>query len=497
MDLAVREAHRKSFWGLRNIFPALAKGAVRHDARHSDGYALSTIGVASHPADGSADLHSKYSDFQRIHEQLARIASQISQIEYRLDGEGQDACSEILGRGDRYIFNLSTSNHWRIHAVGIVRVERELARYLLRYKNVDFILWDGASRSFRRLERYQVRLILSDRWQDGGSGLASFVPATLQPLTPEAGDTYISVGLDWDHAPTPDVMAYLGRHSVKAILACHDTVPARFPEFMVRESLPQEFKQHLVAMGHGAFKIWANSKASKRDLERFWADAKLECELPDIFTVPLASYASGALPMLTAAEQNVLGEVFRKGEYVLYVSSVEPRKNHRLILDIWRDLWRERGEDCPQFVLVGMAGWGSHDLLNRIPRMPVFTGGKVNLLKNVSDNLLAHLYHNCAFTVFPSLYEGWGLAASESMASGRVCIVADNSALPEVTQQLMPAYHPLDFIGWKKEIEKLIDDVPYRKDLESKIAEEYESMSWDDFGKQFCENIEADISYVR
>jgi glycosyltransferase involved in cell wall biosynthesis len=105
--------------------------------------------------------------------------------------------------------------------------------------------------------------------------------------------------------------------------------------------------------------------------------------------------------------------------------------------------------------------------------------------------LLAHLYHNCAFTVFPSLYEGWGLAATEALAFGKVCVVANNSSLTEATQELMPAYHPLDFLGWKGEIERLLDDLPYRQSLESEISLHYKHSTWNDFGKAFCDHLLA------
>ncbi|MGE4322525.1 MAG: glycosyltransferase [Sphingobium sp.] len=399
--------------------------------------------------------------------------------------------TEVLGGGGtRYLFNLSTSNHWRRHAVGIVRVERELGKYLRRFGNVDFVIWDGHERVLKKLLPFQVDNILADAWCINADVMASYVPAQLTDVAIKPGDTYISLGLDWDHAPTHQLVTYLAQFGARAVLACHDTVPVQFPEFVARDGLDQEFRQHLVDMGHSATKVWSNSQASSRDLLRFWQEAGLEHTPPDIFVMPLASYASSSrLPALKPHDEAIMRDVFGRGDYILYVSSVEPRKNHRMILDIWRDLWLERGAACPQFVYVGMAGWGNGDLLDRVPRMPAYIGGKINWLQHVSDDLLAHLYHNCAFTLFPSLYEGWGLAATESLAFGKVCVVSNNSSLGEATQGLMPSYHPLDFPGWKKEIDRLLDDWNYRKSLERKISDRYRNVTWDDFGKQFCDQL--------
>jgi glycosyltransferase involved in cell wall biosynthesis len=483
----VRKYRRARFWRLSNI---LHRNDVRSNMTDQDAAKSRRNGQVVHHETVGTDP----SGFNMmLLEEVGRIQDSLMRLQHRLDELQGAPVTDILGHaGQRFHFNLSTSNHWRRHVVGIVRVERELAAYLAGFWNVDFVVWDPLSKSLKKLESYQVSRILSKEWCESANGLSSFDPARLTEAKVSEGDVYISVGLDWDHAPTDQVLEYLRQYTVKSIMACHDVVPIQFPEFLVRDTLVQEFRQHIVEMGHEADKVWVNSNASKRDLLRFWEDAKLERKLPEVFTVPLVSYlAPSELPHLNARDHATMLDVFRKGEYILYVSSFEPRKNHKIIFDIWRELWMERGEECPQFVHVGMAGWGSDDLSARIPRMPAYIGGKINWLQHVGDDLLAHLYHNCAFTVFPSLYEGWGLAATEALAFGKVCVVANNSSLTEATQELMPAYHPLDFLGWKGEIERLLDDLPYRQSLESEISLHYKHSTWNDFGKAFCDHLLA------
>lgn len=426
-----------------------------------------------------------------VHGKGNALQDQLLKLEYRLDNAQATEAEEVLGdAATRYLFNLSTSNRWRSHPVGIVRVEREMATYLLRFRNVDYVLWDSRARCLRKLGRIHAERILTPEWCDPQIAMMPYDPAHMAEAVTRLGDAYISMGLDWDHAPTSEVLNYLGPRGVKSFLACFDTVPAQFPEFLVRDEIAQQFRQHLVEMAHGATGVWAISQATNRDLERFWESARLETALPKVFTVPLASYASSSrLPPLAPDDRAVLRDVFSKGSYVLYVSSVEPRKNHKLMLDVWRELYAERGDECPQFVYVGMAGWGCDDISQRIPRMQASIAGKITGLQRVSDNLLQHLYHNCSFTVFPSLYEGWGLAATEAMHFGKVCVVSDNSSLNEATQDLMPSLHPLDFLGWKSEIERLLDDMPYRYSLEQRIAAEYHPLTWDEVGERFCKNL--------
>lgn len=419
------------------------------------------------------------------------LHSMFLEFEARLDGAEISDELENLGASDRrYLFNLSTSNLWRAHPVGIIRVEREIASYMKRFSNVCFVVWDPKSKSLRQLNKAQVDKILKPEWCSKDSSVPSYNPAALRKVPIQPGDTYISLGLDWDHAPSNQLANYLRPLGAKLILTCHDVVPVKFPEFLVREEIGQEFRQHLVEMAHAADKIWAVSKASKQALETFWQDAQVECRVPEVFSVPLASYAChSSLPQLNEHDHAVMRDVFPKGDYVLYVSSFEPRKNHKLMLDIWRELWSERGAECPQFVFVGMRGWGCNDLSQALPRMTAAVKGKITWLQGVSDDLLQHLYYNCAFTVFPSICEGWGLAASESLQFGKVCVVSSNSSLQEATQGLMPAFHPLDFPSWKAEIERLFDDLAYRHFLEEQIVAKYQPSTWRDVGERFCQNL--------
>jgi glycosyltransferase involved in cell wall biosynthesis len=397
-----------------------------------------------------------------------------------------------LGRsGTRFVFNLTTSHHWRAHVVGIVRVERELAKYLSQFENVSFVLWDSTSKTFRLLGHSQVDSVLSAQWCDrNDSSLGKYDPHSLPGFDLVATDTLISIGLDWDLTPTHEIAQHIRQSRARFVGACYDIVPILFPEFCVREGMAQMFKRHFVDMAHSATEVFAISEASKRDLVNFWTAAEVDARLPKLSVVPLATDSlRDQLPTLSENESDMLRHLMGSGRYVLYVSSFEARKNHRLLISVWRELYREKGDACPQLVFVGMKGWSVDDLRQQIGRMPAFLEGKIVWWDGVSDNLLAHLYANCLFTVFPSAYEGWGLAATEAMAYGKVCVAAANSALPESTQELMPLFHPSDFFGWKKEITRIIDDEAYRLELERKIVENYRLRCWDDFSDDFCRKL--------
>ena len=194
-------------------------------------------------------------------------------------------------------------------------------------------------------------------------------------------------------------------------------------------------------------------------------------------------HAPAPLAGLAADERATLERLARDGRYVLYVSTFEVRKNHRLLLALWKELFRARGERCPVLVLVGMFGWGVNDLRDEMHASEVWAADKILLLQHVSDALLAQLYRSCAFTVFPSLYEGWGLAASESLAYGKLAIVSSAPALAEATQGLCPALHPLDYPAWHAAVTHYLDDDAARAGVEARIRAEYRPRDWDAFSR--------------
>ena len=119
------------------------------------------------------------------------------------------------------------------------------------------------------------------------------------------------------------------------------------------------------------------------------------------------------------------------GSYVLFVSTLEPRKNHAFAITVWEHLLatmpRER---VPKLVLAGRPTAQMAPLIERL-RATEHLDGHVIHFADASDLDLVALYQGCLFTFFPSLYEGWGLPVTESLVFGKPCFAAANSSLPE------------------------------------------------------------------
>jgi glycosyltransferase involved in cell wall biosynthesis len=166
------------------------------------------------------------------------------------------------------------------------------------------------------------------------------------------------------------------------------------------------------------------------------------------------------------------------GNYVLYVSTVERRKNHEIVYRAFRRLAeRYSPAALPRLLFVGAQGWGVGDLLNEIASDPIVRGLIIQL-NQVSDSELRWLYENALFFVFPSLYEGWGLPVAEALTAGKPVIASNCGPLPEIGGDLVEYVDPWDLLGWVSAIERLWLDHGWRQRLSDHIARDYRPSGW-------------------
>ena len=125
--------------------------------------------------------------------------------------------------------------------------------------------------------------------------------------------------------------------------------------------------------------------------------------------------------------------------YVLFVGTLEPRKNVPGLLRAYR-LVRDRGATEAPLVLVGGKGWLYQDVFEQADRLGL--GEHVRFLHHVGDAALPALYNGAGVLVIPSFYEGFGLTALEAMACGTPVIAAQRASLLEVVGEAGTAGRP-------------------------------------------------------
>jgi glycosyltransferase involved in cell wall biosynthesis len=251
----------------------------------------------------------------------------------------------------------------------------------------------------------------------------------------------------------------------------HDLIPIKY-ESLVEPHHTVQFRDWLRAAIPVSDIVFTNSKHTRTALVTFVADSGWR--LPRVEALELGS---GFRDPLTAGPQAMMSLPPR---YVLYVSTIELRKNHRLLVRVWQRLLERHGTNLvPNLVFAGKIGWLVDDLLDDL-QVSDYLNGKIILLRGLSDAELQQAYRSCLFTVFPSLSEGWGLPIAESLAHGKFCVASNHTSIPEAGGNLVDYFDPSNEDDALAKIERPLIDPGYLAAREAQLRAEYRPRTWAD-----------------
>ena len=163
-------------------------------------------------------------------------------------------------------------------------------------------------------------------------------------------------------------------------------------------------------------------------------------------------------------------------DYLLYVGTLEPRKNLLMLLEAYCSLSATIRDRCP-LLLVGGWGWNTEELASYLedearPRGVVHLG-------YVPDEQLITLYNGARALLFPSFYEGFGLPPLEMMACGGAVLISTAEALVETTGGHAHSIHPLDQDGWRSSLHRIIQDDDWRDHLRQGVTDWARRFTWE------------------
>jgi glycosyltransferase involved in cell wall biosynthesis len=163
--------------------------------------------------------------------------------------------------------------------------------------------------------------------------------------------------------------------------------------------------------------------------------------------------------------------------YVLYLGTLEPRKNVETLVAACERLWARR-RARPDLVLAGGAGWKSSGLHRRIARSPF--RDKIHVAGYAPRSVAVELYRAAEVFVYPSLAEGFGLPVAEAMACGVPVIASDIEALRETGGDAVAFVSPRDAAGFALEIERVLEDEATRDALREAGPRRAALFTWED-----------------
>jgi glycosyltransferase involved in cell wall biosynthesis len=182
------------------------------------------------------------------------------------------------------------------------------------------------------------------------------------------------------------------------------------------------------------------------------------------------------------------GTVTSAHPYLLYAGTLAPNKNIRFLLDVYLAL-RKRSD--VQLTLVGKQDPGHVDAL--VKELPAEARDCVHFAGFVSDAELASLMRGCTAFVFPSLYEGFGLAPVEAMACGAPVIASYGGSLREVVGDGGVVLSPTDREAWVTELTRVFEDREYRRELSRRALARSQAFSWDRAAEAYRELLDKPV----
>lgn len=358
------------------------------------------------------------------------------------------------------------------HCTGISRVVTELIlRMLGDRKPLCLLSYSVPEGKYRIIDNDRFLLAASGRLADKR---ACYTQTFLAIDDFEPGAVFLDINSAWHTLPNRSyLLPRLKAKQIRILVQIYDLIPIRFPQYMVGQTLLR-FMEFLHAHLRYADDILVNTHAVQEDVRALLA----ELELPEkpIHIVPLGADFTAAADGANAAgaPDHALLEKLAGRRFLLTVGTVEPRKNHQILIDAYEKQLAAMGYDV---VIVGRIGWGMDALVERIRRDPRYGRG-LYLLSGVNDATLDALYRSAAMVVFASYTEGYGLPTIESMIKGVPVLCSDIPVMREVGGSFADYFDPDDADSLIAAVDRYGSDPEAYAAKREQLASEYQPPRW-------------------
>ncbi|MCH6255574.1 glycosyltransferase family 4 protein [Puniceicoccaceae bacterium K14] len=321
---------------------------------------------------------------------------------------------------------------------GIQQVCRNLFAELSENHPVLPIVYDPYAKRFRELDLNEQSLLKLEKGKLANNGRGSkwsFKQKLRGRFIRFKSNDFFALHGEVDAILAPEILspkipieAYLSlkaKTGGKLLAVFHDAIALRMPKITPKKTV-EYFPKYLTNLAKFDA-IAAVSQSSKDDLLHFWKELRIE-ETPSVSSIPLGiNLPDLAKPIDVPEPQEEIVD-----HKVLFVGSVEGRKNHLEALKAAEALWKQNHSF--ELTLVGGSVQETASGALKLIKELIAAGRPLNWLGPVDDETLAKAYEECTFTLYPSLFEGFGLPPLESISYGKPCVCSDQGGLVDTVQ---------------------------------------------------------------
>ncbi|VWX53856.1 glycosyltransferase family 1 protein [Novosphingobium sp. 9U] len=227
----------------------------------------------------------------------------------------------------------------------------------------------------------------------------------------------------------------LAREQARFLCMVHDLIPIEFPEY-ARPGGAALHQRRIETVAATADAVIVNSAATARSVQP-WLDRGNRRPTIDVALLGTEPLRAGNAPAQGDGRP-----------YFVCLGTIEPRKNHLLLLHLWRHFAETLPPaEIPRLVVIGRRGWENEQIVDMLERCPALVG-HVEELSGCSDASLARWLRGARALLMPSFAEGYGMPVAEALSVGTPVICSTIAALGEVGGDVPEYLDPLDGPGW-------------------------------------------------
>ena len=423
--------------------------------------------------------------------------------------EPSPAASDRTDTGRRVAFDMTPLLSWYRYHRRVTGIQRVAERVVTTAPVSDdpaavFVLRDDGSKGFALVDRGLVAALgeterrdaaitalcdLDDRlrgdakyrrWPGRAFAARRRKPPSDAALGP--GDTLVNLADFWIQREQPLSYRQARAKGCRLIQFIYDVIPETHPHLCHAESI-EPFRQSLADIIGTADGYLVASRHVQREFAAYLEGKGAPA--PPIAVVPLGWEFDTPDGDDAAAAETLRRYRVAEGGFLLQVGTLEPRKNHMLVVRTLARLYGKLGARLPPTLFVGRFGWRTRPLLDELMSID-YLGGRIRVLHDVDDTTLSAFYRGCRFTLYPSFVEGWGLPVQESLRFGKPCLASHAASIPEAGLDLAEYIDPYDGEAFAAALERWIVDDDHIAAMSARIAaflDRHSLPRWSDTGR--------------
>nr|WP_218627484.1 glycosyltransferase [Caballeronia sp. dw_19] len=254
------------------------------------------------------------------------------------------------------------------------------------------------------------------------------------------------------------------RRNVRSVFMVHDLIPLTHAEYC-RPAVDQAHRQRIRTALEHADGLIVNSRFT---LDSLIAEAQqAHLRMPPAVIAHLAS----GLPVRAHGKRPI------DTPYFVFLSTIEPRKNHWLILHVWRRIVEEYGNAAPKLVIIGRRGWECENVIDMLERCVALKGVVIEEASCSDERLSTYLQYAQAL-LFPSFVEGYGMPLVEALELQVPVLASDIDVFHEIAGDIPEYIDPLDGLGWIAQIKEYMQPESRARAAQLDRAKHFRPPTW-------------------